>query len=453
VLTAAVARALPPLDRAGGAVVWGRGGSYNGWMRSTSSSSVKTMTLACIVCSRVLFGPDLALADDGDVAAAPTEESEQLDIRDLMRLVRHKPLSIDDGAPDSVKPFFVLAPSITSKPSTGFTFGGVGSLTFVHGDARSTHLSSASANLKVSVKGQTTSSVRFGIFLPNDRWFIQGDTRLQWTSLNTYSLSTTSSSAADNLKYDWFRVYETPYRRVWRRLFVGGGLNFDNHTAIRPGTDATTAVGESAYLDYTRKHGFPLTQQISAGTNLALLVDTRDNAVNTDRGWLANATYRTFFDGFLGGDSTWQQLNMDVRAYKRLSRDGRQRLALWFLGNLITGGTAPYFDLPSTASDTYGRSARGYADGRFRGPHLLYGEVEYRNTLTRNGLLGMVAFLNTTTVDGDEEGEELFRSFATGAGLGARVRFDKHSRTNICVDYGWGKQGARGLYVAIQEAF
>jgi len=65
----------------------------------------------------------------------------------------------------------------------------------------------------------------------------------------------------------------------------------------------------------------------------------------------------------------------------------------------------------------------------------------------------MVAFLNTTPVDGDEKGEELFRSFATGTGLVARVLFDKHSRTNICVDYGWRKQGARGLYVAIQETF
>jgi len=33
--------------------------------------------VACIVCARVLLGPDLALDDDGDVRAASTEESEQ----------------------------------------------------------------------------------------------------------------------------------------------------------------------------------------------------------------------------------------------------------------------------------------------------------------------------------------------------------------------------------------
>ncbi len=86
------------------------------------------------------------------------------------------------------------------------------------------------------------------------------------------------------------------------------------------------------------------------------------------------------------------------------------------LGDFVTGGTAPYFDLPETSGDSYGRSARGYGEGRYRGDHLLYGEVEFRDTLTRNGLLGYVAFLNTTTIDSDAPGERLFDSFAPGAG-------------------------------------
>ena len=66
--------------------------------------------------------------------------------------------------------------------------------------------------------------------------------------------------------------------------------------------------------------------------------------------------------------------------------------------DLVVEGVAPYFDLPATGLDTYGRSARGYSEGQFRGERLAYGEIEYRGTLMRNGLLGMVAFLNTTTV-------------------------------------------------------
>ncbi len=42
--------------------------------------------------------------------------------------------------------------------------------------------------------------------------------------------------------------------------------------------------------------------------SVGLLFDTRDNGINAQRGWLASTAYRTFFDGFLGGDSTWQEL-------------------------------------------------------------------------------------------------------------------------------------------------
>jgi hypothetical protein len=82
-----------------------------------------------------------------------------------------------------------------------------------------------------------------------------------------------------------------------------------------------------------------------------------------------------------------------------------------------------------------------------------YGEVEYRGTLTRNGLLGMVAFLNTTTVTNLDNDERLFDSFATAGGAGLRLLINKRSKTNLCFDFGIGKQGSRGVYLAVQEVF
>jgi len=160
-----------------------------------------------------------------------------------------------------------------------------------------------------------------------------------------------------------------------------------------------------------------------------------------------------YINGFLGGDSTWQELGLDLRTYRRLRPDGRQKLAFWLLGDFVTGGVAPYFDLPSTGGDLSGRMARGYTEGRFRGPQLMYGEIEYRNTLVPSGLVGFVAFLNTTTVGGDVTGEKLFQSFEPATGLGLRLLLNKHSKTNLCVDYGWGVQQSHGLYLALQEAF
>ena len=71
----------------------------------------------------------------------------------------------------------------------------------------------------------------------------------------------------------------------------------------------------------------------------------------------------------------------------------------------------------------------------------------------RDGLLGMVAFLNAQTFGGEETGEDLFDSFAPGAGFGFRVMLNKRSQTNLCLDVGWGKNGSTAVYFAVQEAF
>jgi hypothetical protein len=142
-----------------------------------------------------------------------------------------------------------------------------------------------------------------------------------------------------------------------------------------------------------------------------------------------------------------------VRAFVPVKKDARQKVAFWLYGDFVANGVAPYFDLPSIGMDTYGRSGRGYAEARFRGERLVYGEIEYRATLTRNGLLGMVAFANTTTLSNLEDTQTLFDSFASAGGIGLRVLFNKRARTNLCVDVAWGGQGSNGFYLGLQEAF
>jgi hypothetical protein len=83
---------------------------------------------------------------------------------------------------------------------------------------------------------------------------------------------------------------------------------------------------------------------------------------------------------------------------------------------------------------------------------MLYGEVEYRQALRRDQLLGMVAFANTSTFSNRDQGERLFDAFAPAAGAGLRVLFSKRSRANLCVDYGIGRH-SHGFYLALQEAF
>ena len=145
-----------------------------------------------------------------------------------------------------------------------------------------------------------------------------------------------------------------------------------------------------------------------------------------------------------------QSRNFGREDFARLHPSGilGKRLNLT-VGELMHKGEA----LPAIGMDTYGRSGRGYNERRFRGERLIYGELEYRASLTRNGLIGVVAFMNTLTLANAETGEQLFDAFAPAGGIGLRVLFNKRSRTNLCIDYAWGRQGAKGFYLGLQEAF
>jgi len=374
------------------------------------------------------------------------------DVIDLWHKWRPKsePILPDGAEAQPSRRFLVLAPAIGVRPTTGLTLGVNGNMAFFGGDPASTHISSMAGGIRVSQKQQVLSNVRFSVFTADDRWFLQGDNRLNWTSLNTYELgSDAGTENATNVKYTFARLYETAYRSVRPGLFIGGGLNLNLRSNIRAG-DSEASFAQSAYLAYDTDHGLPIDKQVSTGTNVGLLFDTRDNAINASHGWLASTAYRTFFKE-LGGDATWQELTLDVRTYRPLTQSGSHRLAFWLMSDLITGGIAPYLDLPTTGGEV--RSGRGYAEGRYRGERLIYGEVEYRGTLTPNGLLGFVAFLNSSTVASAETGTKLFDAYAPAAGVGLRVLLNKRSRTNFATDWGWGKAGSRGFYLGIQEAF
>jgi len=389
----------------------------------------------------------------GATAQVPVEAS--LDLGDLWRKLWGRPATAVDLDPvvSARKRAFVLAPIVGSKPSTGLSLGVASNITFFRGDPETTHISTGYGAIRFTEEHQLLSSLRFAVFTENDRWFLQGDNRFQLNSLKTYDLGIDAPATGSvNTKYHYARLFEAGFLQVARHLFVGAGLDADTHSDVAPGSGTTQAsFDQSAFTTYSTAHQLPLTAQSSGGTTFDVLFDSRDSSVNPRQGWLASASYRTFFKGFLGGDSTWQELYLDTRTYVRLTPSGRHTLAFWGIGDFVTGGVAPFLDLPDIGSD--GRSGRGYSEGRFRGDHLAYGEVEYRGTLSPNGLFGMVVFLNTVTVSSPLQHESLGDSFATGAGLGLRVLLNKHSRTNLCADYGWGQQGSRGFYLAIQETF
>jgi hypothetical protein len=391
-----------------------------------------------------------ATRTSAQTSSASPQGSETVDAADLWRKVRHKPPPPPDAEPS--RRAFVVAPVIGVRPDTGPLIGIAGNVAAFHGDPANTHISTSVFSFTFSSKGQSLSNVRFTQFTGEDRWLAVGDNRFQWTSQDTFGLGSSSAeSDAVNAKYDFFRLHETVYRRVAPHLFAGGGVRFNTHQDIRPGDEED--VSELPSVTYSQLHGLPIDSGTSGGLSAGIRYDSRDNQIDARRGWYGNVSYGAYFEGFLGGDSSWQNVDFDLRAYRDLTATGRHRLAAWTYGDFVVSGVAPYYDLPATAMDTFGRSGRGYPEGRFRGDQLIYAEVEYRATLTPNRLVGMVMFANATSVSAPDDGEALFHTVAPGGGIGARLLLNKRSGTNLCFDVGFGRDGSRGIYLSVQEAF
>ena len=124
-----------------------------------------------------------------------------------------------------------------------------------------------------------------------------------------------------------------------------------------------------------------------------ILYDSRDNPANALKGWYASVLYHPSFTA-LGSQRNWAQLQIDIRKYLKLRKDGRNVLAFWQFDWLSVGGKAPYLLLPSTGWDDQFNTGRGYIQGRYRGTDMTYLEVEDRFAISRDGLFGGVVFAN-----------------------------------------------------------
>jgi hypothetical protein len=266
------------------------------------------MRLIVMYVALLLF-PASALSAQQSEPPAPEQET---DLQDIFRAWRHK------GPPPPPEPgrkMIVAAPVIGSNPSAGFVIGVAGQMAFFRGDPSTTRISSGTASFTISTKKQIVFNARFHSFSEGNRWLIEGDNRFQKTSQNIYGFgSNTPSSAKVNTEFGFVRLHETISRRVASDFYIGGGFLFDSHTNVRPATESDPSWPTSPYITYSVQNGLPTSGQQSAGFSVNLLLNHRDSDISARRGWAVSSQYRVSIDGFLGGDSAWQELQVDARA-------------------------------------------------------------------------------------------------------------------------------------------
>ena len=404
------------------------------------------VTLVIVVEATVLLSGAPPAQDN----QTPDEHAAtQVDIRDLLARWFG---GDQDGEPDETLPRdedsgetrLLVFPTVGGNPAVGLAIGALVSLTNYWGDPSTTPLSSTVASTSFTTKQQVQVVARSDLYAPNDTWHLRGDWRYYRFNERTHGLgSDRADRPAADVNYDWYRLHQTVYRPFRFGLEAGVGYHLDVHTRIRLAEDQpipTLPPGEATELAST----------ISSGLSVNVVFDNRDHPLKPERGLFGRASY-TFYRTGLGSDTDWDSLQLEGRVYQRLPGTRRQTVAFWGMGWLTRAGDPPYFDLPSVGWDTYGRTARGYRAGRFRGRSWIYTELEYRTDVTRNGLLGAVGFVNASTLSDFETRD--FQQVGLVAGVGVRIKLDKERRSNVAIDLAWEREGSRGVFLALNEAF
>ena len=370
-----------------------------------------------------------------------SRQTDLIDVaKEVFHITPHKKIQTEKKIYFSLLPIGSAVPGGNGQALITSTTAGI-----YLGPHNTTNLSSATFAPYWNLKDRFGLPLRTSIWLANNTWNIQGDTRFLVYPQYTWGLGNSNSSNKVLVDDNYIRFYQSALKRIKPYLFAGGGYNLDYHANIKING---SNINLNQFTEYPYGTG---SNSFSSGINLNLLYDTRNNSVNPLPGAYTNIVYR-INPKFLGSNENWNSLYVDLRKYLSLNPahpDQQNTLAFWTYFWTVFNGKAPYLDLPSIGWDSYNRSGRGIDQSRYRGKSLFYLESEYRRDITENGFLGFVVFANTNTVSGSGT---FFTSWHPAAGTGLRVKFNKGSNTNLDIDYGFSR-GYSTVILNLGETF
>jgi hypothetical protein len=396
----------------------------------------------------IFFSCALSAQTPLDKTHSIPDTSGKTDIIDILRRL----LNQKQRQPDlrKKKLYFSILPVSSSLPggeSAVFTSTTAG---FYLGDPATTYISNITFTPYVNLSGHYGLPIRSNIWLTNNDWLIQGDTRLLVYPQYTWGLGSNQSESDKLLvNYNYVRFYQSVLKKITPYFFAGLGYNLDYYIDIENSDQSDNANLIANFTHY--QYGTTTdVNSFSSGPSLDLVYDTRKNFFNPLPGLYGNVVFR-YNPVALGSSNTWASLYLDGRKYISLSTGPRKSiLAFWTYYWTVFSTPAPFLDLPAIGMDPYNRSGRGIQQNRYRGKRLIYFEGEYRKDVSRNGLFGIVVFTNLNSAAQPDDNR--FKNWNPAAGSGLRIKFNKKSDTNVCIDYGLSKDYS-SITLALGEAF
>ena len=389
------------------------------------------------------------------------DAKQQYDFSDLVNAILH-PHRKDKLAHTSSG--FTVVPNVSANPTIGFQ-GGIKAVAGLRlGGDPNTLLSVGATSASYTTKGILIFYLNHNVFTPGNKWNLQGNIGLSKsvTPDNGFGIGegqNTGTAAQQILADPTHKVYaihsfqfnfrEKVYKQVAKSLFLGAGVAIEHRWDMHQ-TD--TLNNHTPMSVYNNQNGLPQDRYTTAGFLFNVEYITRDNPNRAFTGVYFDAGVR-INQTWIGSTKNAVQFTSDLRKYVSLSATTPELvLAFWNWGSYLANGTLPYLELPGTARDGSFRSGRGYTAQYFKGTEYNDTEAEFRFPILANKFLSGVAFGNLQTTN-DQQGTKIFQTFQPGYGAGLRVLFNKVTRTNLALDYAFGKFGNRGFFLNLNEAF
>jgi hypothetical protein len=368
---------------------------------------------------------------------------------------------------------FSTLPSAGYNPSVGFSVGITSTGGHVFGNPKTTTFSVVNANAYISTLGLASFEFKNNLFTNDDVFNIQGGLQVGKTVALDYGVGTGHRVQGDGsfslndlpldnnpdvfpIKFSYLKFTERVYRRIFEHVYAGAGFIFNKYSNIddeRQSSKGPTGINVNTHnYRYSRINQYPTSGYSASGLLFNIEYNSRDHINRTQDGMYADVVLR-MNETWLGSEHKSVQLKTELRKYWSLSRvNPAHMLAFWYWGTFLLNGTVPYLELPGTGSDAANRLGRGYTIGRFKGTSFMYSEMEYRFPISSNKLFSGVVFTNAET-GSNSRTINLTEFIEPGGGVGLRLLFNKYSRSNLCIDYGIGNYGSKGIFLGLNEVF
>ncbi|MEO6849563.1 MAG: hypothetical protein ABI203_09010 [Mucilaginibacter sp.] len=370
------------------------------------------------------------------------DTDEQKDLNDVIQSLFRKNYEPSKIYPIGSKPIISFVPAIGYSLQTETAGTLTGNIVFRA--SPTSKVSAITTSMGFTQRRQFTLPIVSNIWTKNNNYVFLGDARFYVYPQSTYGLGSNSDIKDEQpMRYDLFRFSEVVLKHIAGDFFLGAGYKLQKHWNISSVEPLNGAPSDYDAYEKT-------TRTTSSGISLNSLFDSRDNSVNPSSGFYSSIEYYSYQKA-LGSNTNWQSIVIDLRKYYTFPASSDNVISFWSYDWLVLSGRPPYLDLPSTSWDTYSTTGRGYIQSRFRGAQMVYLETEYRFKILSNGLLGGVVFLNGQSFSA-APGTKL-ESMQAGYGPGLRIKLSKVSKTNLDIDYGFGREGSRGLFLTVGEVF